>query len=194
MIGFLSGIPVVIHDQLLLMVGGVGYDVKVGPTILPVAAAKAHQKDQLDLFIYTHVREEQLELYGFETLDHKSLFLMLLGVSGVGPKTALVLTDRGYQPLVTAVQQADVSFFTGVPRVGKKLGQKIIIELKSKLGSLQELSLASDTPQRQDIRAALTALGFAEREIEKGLQMPGLDEMTLEVAVKSVIKYLTAHS
>lgn len=190
MIGFLSGQPRVVGQSLLLLVGGVGYDVKVGSSVLSQAANRSEDQP-LELFVHTHVREEALELYGFLTMEEKDLFGLLLAVSGVGPKTALHITDRGSMALVTAVQTADVAYFTAIPRVGKKVAQKIIIELKSKLGSLQELSLASDSAHRQDVRAALVSLGFSEREIERGLQMPTLDELTLESAVTAVIKYLT---
>lgn len=179
------------RESLLIHVGGVGYEVKVTPATLTSAQQKSHLNQDIELFIYTHVREEALDLFGFATLEEKELFMMVLNVSGVGPKTALLLTDRGQAALVTAVQTADVAFFTGIPRVGKKLGQKIIIELKSKLGSLQELSLANDSAHRQDIREALTSLGFAPRDIDKGMQVAGLDELSLEAAVKAVMKHIT---
>ncbi|MBP7876295.1 Holliday junction branch migration protein RuvA [Candidatus Woesebacteria bacterium] len=188
MIGFLSGIPEIIQDKILIKTGGVGYEVAVGINSL----SRIQTRATVDLYIHTHVKEEALELFGFLTLDERSLFRLLLSVSGVGPKTALAIANTGADAIRTAVQQADVSFFTAVPRVGKKLAQKIIIDLKSKLGSLTELQLDTPVGIEQDAVAALTVLGFDEQTALRQLHSlpPGEEGETAESLIKRALKQL----
>ena len=144
MIAYLTGSPIFQAQQVVVVTGGVGYLVHVGNTLL--SQLSSQQAEQVSLHIYTHVKEDRLELYGFDRLENLELFKLLIAISGVGPKTAQNLVDAGSERLIEAVRQAQTSFFTSVPRVGKKLAQKIIIELKSKLGSLQELNLSTLSP------------------------------------------------
>ncbi|HYD35482.1 MAG TPA: Holliday junction branch migration protein RuvA [Vitreimonas sp.] len=188
MISYLIGKPLLQVDKLIVLVNGVGYGV-IAPTAV---LAKASTVEEVSLHIYTHVREDAIELYGFNEIQEKELFLLLLSVSGVGPKTAINIVDIGAEKIIHAVQTAEVSVFAAVPRVGKKLAQKIIIELKSKLGSLQELSLGPRNPQEQEIVDALVALGFVEDHAEKAVQ--GLDfSGTYETSqlLKQAIKLLS---
>lgn len=189
MIGFLSGTLQLFQDKILVKTGGVGYEVAVGLSTLAEIAGHS----TVELYIHTQVKEEVLELYGFLTLDERSLFRLLLSVSGVGPKTALVLTNAGVAALQAAVQQADVGFFSAVPRVGKKLAQKIIIELKSKLGSITELQLSTPSGIHQDVLAALTALGFDEQVVLRQLQAlpPSAVDESAESLIKRVLKQLS---
>ena len=188
MIGFLSGTPLIIQDKILVKTGGVGYEVAVGVNTMTQIGLTS----TVELFIHTHVKEDAFELYGFLTLDERKLFRLLLSVSGVGPKTALAIANTGSDAIRVAVQQADVAFFTAVPRVGKKLAQKIIIELKSKLGSLTELQLNSPVGIEQDALAALTSLGFDEQIVLRQLQsLPPTDEPeSAEMLIKRVLKLL----
>lgn len=186
MIGYLHGTPRVVGSELLIVAGGVGYQVAVAPQLL----SKASALSELELFVYTHVKEDALELYGFESSDEKRLFTLLLDVSGVGPRTALAISDRGSQSIIQAVQQADISFFSKVPRVGKKLAQKIIIELKGKLGSLKELNLGPTNSQEQEIVTALTALGFDENHVLDLLHQDDYSELALEESIKRLIQKL----
>lgn len=189
MIGYLSGTPQQVQDKVLIKTGGVGYEVSVGTTTL----AQLISMPTAELYIHTHVKEEALELYGFLTLDERSLFRLLLSVAGVGPKTALAIANTGADALRIAVQQADVGFFTAVPRVGKKLAQKIIIELKSKLGSLNELQLDTPTGANQDILSALLALGFDEQSSLRELHLvtEEISELPVEQSIKLIIKRLS---
>ena len=183
MIGYLEGKAIVRGDELLMMVGGVGYLVTVGQKVL----RKANGED-FSLHIYTHVKEDRLELYGFQTAEELEIFKLVIAVSGVGPKTAINIIDGGVTQLIEAVQQAQLSFFTAIPRVGKKLAQKIIIELKGKLGSLKELNLATLSPKEQDIMDALLGLGFDENMIQDAISQIDLENMEINVAIKESIK------
>lgn len=184
MIGFLSGRPQLLKDSLLIITNGVGYEVHCSPHLLTTYG----ERSLLELFVYTHVREEALELYGFETLKEKELFQLVLSVSGVGPKTALNIVDRGADRLVEAVQQAQVSFFTAIPRVGKKVAQKVIIELRGKLGELRQLDLGPKSQAHQDVVEAVVALGFVEDSVEEAARELNLEEMDVQQAIKAVIK------
>lgn len=187
MIGFLSGQPKLSKNALLVITQGVGYEVHCSSRVL---LTHAHQPT-IELYIYTHVREDLLELYGFESIQEKELFELVLSVSGVGPKTALNLIDPGAERLIEAVQQAQVSFFTSIPRVGKKLAQKIIIELGSKLGELKHLDLGPTSPAHQEIVEAVTSLGFAEQKAEEVVRGLDLQTISVEDAVKQTIKQLS---
>lgn len=161
MIALLTGKPILIGNRLTIDVNSVGYLVAV----THATVQKLANQSVVTLYTYTHVREESLELYGFLSPSDQELFELLLSVNGVGPKTALAISEAGVSRIATAVQEADVAFFTSVPRVGKKLAQKIIIDLKGKLGSIQELELGTLPPEKQDIQDALLALGFDEQHI-----------------------------
>ncbi len=184
MIALLTGQPQRLADRLILLVNGVGYAVFVGPHLL----AEAITQDVLTLYIHTYVKEDRLELYGLKTPAELQLFEQVLSVSGVGPKMASALIDAGASQLIEAIQQADLSFFTAVPRVGKKLGQKIIIELKSKLGGLRELDLGPISSKQADVVATLQALGFGDQAIHAAVRQLDIENMTLEAAVKAGIK------
>jgi Holliday junction DNA helicase RuvA len=183
MIGYLEGKAVVRGEQLIVMVAGVGYLVNVGQKLLTKA-----NSEEISLHIYTHVKEDRLELYGFQTAEELEIFKLVISVSGVGPKTAINIINGGVNQLIEAVQQAQLSFFTAVPRVGKKLAQKIIIELKGKLGSLKELNLATLSPKEQDVMDALLGLGFDENMIQDALSQIDLENMEINVAIKESIK------
>lgn len=188
MIGYLQGKPLPQKDSLLVVVNGVGYQVHVTGRVL----AQANTQEEVTLYTYTHVREDILELYGFSQPADKEIFELLLSVSGVGPRIALAISEYGPEAISQAVQTANVGLFSSVPRVGKKLAQKIIIELKSKLGSLYELQLGPQNQQQQDVTEALVALGFSEAEVHQVLPDVLPDESTdAAQAIKAAIKLLT---
>lgn len=163
MIGRLTGLATPLTPTALIVnVAGVGYKVSVPAHV----AASVNTTVAATFFIHTHVREDALELFGFPTANELSLFELLLSVSGIGPKTALLVVDRGVEAVVKALLDGDVAFFTTIPRLGKKNAQKIIIELKNKLGSTRDLDLSaqadSETSQLMD---ALLSMGFVRSEI-----------------------------
>jgi holliday junction DNA helicase RuvA len=172
-------------EYVIIECGGVGYELIVPAKV----AAKLQAGQTATMYVHTHFRQDSLELFGFLEAGEKQLFRTLIDVSGVGPKTALGLIDLGVPTLTTAVQQAEVATLAKVPRVGKKLAQKIIIELTPKLGSFKELQLGPLSQQEQDVQAALLALGFDELDISK--ITPQLDmELPTPVLIKTAIKLL----
>jgi holliday junction DNA helicase RuvA len=187
MIGYLRGIPRIISDRLILDVNGVGYMVNVSLSVM----SRVHTEEIMELYTHTHVREEDLSLYGFSSPTELQIFEQLLSVTGVGPKTALHIADKGLAQITAAVQEADVAFFTQVPRVGKKLGQKIIIDLRSKLGSLKELDLKPESQKYSDIVSALESLGYSTNDIHQTLQHLDIEHLSLQEAIKAAMKYLS---
>lgn len=189
MIGALRGIVhTPITNPLLLMVAGVGYRVAVADHI----CRDIRGEESLFLYIHTHVREDTLDLYGFTTPEELAIFSLLLSVSGIGPKTSLTIIDRGTDAIRRAIAAADVAFFTSIPRLGKKNAQKIIIELKTKLGSLHDLDLAAgEQGETKDILEALESMGFAKKEVYDALKRVPAGDFTMEERLRQTLKVLS---
>lgn len=189
MIGFLRG--EVFHKEsnsIILDVEGVGYKVLGSRDVLE----KAHKGSPLELFIYTHVREDNISLFGFlESADLK-LFENLIGVSGVGPKTAMNIFSIGNRSqIVAAIIAADTSFFKTVPRLGQKNAQKIIIELKNKFGSTAELDLSGEEMDGQEeVAVALKGFGFTTKEIYEAIKNVKKNGQKTTETIKLALKYL----
>lgn len=187
MIGMLKGILVLRNDPYIVIdVQGVGYKVYASADFL----SKYHVGDLVTVFTHTHVREDALELYGFIDQAHLELFELLISVNGIGPKTAVGIFAVGNkEQIVGAIQKADVDFFTGVPRLGKKNAQKIIIELKNKIGAIEDLDLA-DSDEKDEVVTALTSFGFSEKEANLALRQIGETEGSVSEKVRLALKYL----
>ena len=189
MIGSLKG-KVEFFDRpyIILDVSGVGYRVLVPNEI----SSKAKIGDPIKLFTYTYVREDALELFGFGELEDLKLFEQLISVSGIGPKTALSIFSFGNRESITdAVIKGNVDFFTGVPRLGRKNAQKVIIELKSKIGSLEELDLSGEgLLVNNEILMALKGFGFTGKEAQDAIRAVGSQGKTTEEKIRLTLKYL----
>lgn len=188
MIGFLSGkISYKDAPYLLIDVHGVGYKV--------LASAALFEKpigDVVTIFTHTHVKEDALDLYGFATQNDLKVFEMLIGISGIGPKTAIGIFGLGTaEEIVGAIGKADVDFFTGVPRLGRKNAQKIIIELKNKIGSVSELNLAEEMDSTNgEVVGALMSIGFSDREAWAAVRALNGKGETVQEKVKMALKSL----
>lgn len=187
MIGYLKGRIIDTERQtsgvtaVTLDINGVGYLLN---TVLD--SSKIKKESEIDLFVHTHVRDDQITLFGFERKDQLRLFQLLLGVSGVGPKVGIgIVAAASAQKIRNAIASADVSFFTTIPGIGKKGAQKIIIDLKNKIGSIEELDLGD--AGGSDIIDALTGMGYSKEKVIKKLR--GLpSDMTDEEKIKEIIK------
>ena len=188
MIGALTGLIFTSHkNPIIIFVGGVGYAVNIGEHLL----ALLKKGEEKTFFIYTHVRDDALDLYGFVKEEEHMLFTLLLSVSGIGPKTALAITDRGVDQVRHAIVSSDVDFFTTIPRLGKKNAQKIIIELKSKLGSTKDLDLASQSSgDTKEIIDALLSMGFIRHEIVEVLKKITPEAQTIEQKIREALRFL----
>jgi Holliday junction DNA helicase RuvA len=165
MIGFLSGqILETDTEHLYLRVGGVGYEILAAQPHLEKWGAL--RGESLDLWIYTHVREDTLHLYGFESREEKTFFLSLLKVNGVGPKMALsIFSGAPLARLIQLIEAGDAKGISALPRVGKKTAEQIILTLKGKLVQIeappQEMKL------HFEIVSALVNLGFKSQIVEE---------------------------
>ena len=163
---------------MLVDVGGVGYELFVSRTSF---AALPGEGSTVAIEVHTHVREDAITLFGFATREEKAMFLRLIQVSGIGPKVALaVLSGMGPGELAAAIARADVKRLTQVPHVGKKLAERIIVELKDKIGNVIDLPLAAKAPlaprgAREEALSALMNLGYRRNEAEEALA--GLPEI-----------------
>ena len=196
MIGFLRGTVASLKaDTCLLDVHGVGYRVSISDATRRELA----QGKEAQLFTYLSVREDALQLYGFRTEQEYDMFLVLIGISGIGPKVALgILSSITVSRLATAITNEQTSVLTKLPGIGKKSAERLILELKDKLAFASakdaELTLTSDVPVGNTIleeaSAALTALGFAQNEILVALR--GVENCTTsEQAIKQALKKLS---
>ncbi len=167
MIGYLKGkIIEERRNEIWLDVSGVGYRVRVAGK-LKVESLKL---EEIELFIHTAVREDAITLYGFTTIEELELFEMLIEVSGVGPKTAMEIVGvADGAEIVTAIQNADVNFFSRIKGIGKKSAQRIIIDLKNKIGSLKEVDLTSED-EEEAVFMALKQFGFKSGDIQSALK------------------------
>lgn len=189
MIGFLNGEVVARNDpHIIINVNGVGYKVLASGNVL----SKVTLNGKLKLFIYTHVREDAISLFGFLDFLDLRLFENLISVSGIGPKTAMNIFSVGRrEEIIQAVITGDVDFFTGVPRLGKKNAQKIIIELKSKLGSIEDLDLTKiDVKENSEVIAGLKSFGFTNKEALEALKNIKGEGKSTEEKIRMTLKEL----
>ena len=176
--------------------GGVGYACATTNYTL----AQLKRGEQAKLYTYLHVREEIFDLYGFSTQAELSSFKMLLGVSGVGPKAALAILSSGTpDQLALSIVTGDEKSLTGVPGIGKKIAQRIILERKDKLAKEQtgfdaRMGTLSPIPaggKTQEAASALAVLGYSSQEISTALK--GVDaalpvEEMIRIALKKMAR------
>lgn len=179
MIGRLTGQLVAKQPpQIIVDVGGVGYELTVPlSTFYDLGEAGT----EVSLRVHTHVREDALQLFGFRTEREKKLFLLLVSVSGIGPKLAVtVLSGLSAEELVQAIRAGNLAKLVGIPGVGKKTAERMLLELKDKAAAilppgLEEASSAGGAvaqtgdAMREDVISALVNLGYQKAQAEKAV-------------------------
>ncbi len=167
MIGRLSGTLVEKQpNQVIVDVGGVGYQVLIP---LSTFAALGALNDPVTLLIHTHLREDQLQLYGFLTARERRMFELLISVTGIGPGLALrVLSGKSADEVLAAIRRGEVERLVGIPGIGKKTAERIVMELRDRVADL-----APETPSAAplagvgaDVASALLNLGYDRREVD----------------------------
>ena len=188
MIGKIKGTLAEIHgnEALIEATSGVSYYIFVAPSLI------SKKGQDIDVYTYLNVKEDELSLFGFATHEEFDLFRLLKSVDGVGPRTAFtVILSSNFTDIKTAIVSKDVLFFERIKGIGKKTAQKILLELSSKLGAEFELSDIEDTPDNKDALEALKALGFRAGDIRTVLR--NLDStLSLEEKIKAGLQKLTS--
>jgi len=148
-------------NEVEILVDGIGYEVFIGKK-------RFSEGDEISVATYMAVSENEIRLFGFENYEDLDLFKMLISVSGVGPKTAAgILAEKNGGEIMKAIGEADVEFFKKLKGIGLKTAQRIIVDLKSKIGGLGELNLKDNLPLiEDDVVLSLKQLGFEKKEIE----------------------------
>ena len=171
MIAHLRGRLLVKHpNQAIVETGGVGYDVTISvPTFSGLPAAGS----EVSLHIHTHVREDQIALYGFSQTSEKVLFEKLLTVSGIGPKLAItILSGMPAEEMTGAIRGNDIARLTRIPGIGRKTAERMVLELRDKLppaGAGQPVEMPTVSPVEEDVLSALVNLGYQRAAAEKSV-------------------------
>lgn len=180
-------------NRLVVDVAGVGYDVQVPLSTFYTAGEPG---SEIALRIHTHVREDQLSLYGFATALELTMFERLIAVSGIGPKLALsVLSGIETRDLVGAILRNDLARLTAIPGVGKKTAERMCVELRDRMPKAVApgaLPLPGDA-LRDDLVSALLNLGYHRQAIDKSLDklVSEASEQRFEVVLRSALKDLS---
>ena len=199
MFHYLSGLVTELFPNLAVIdCGGVGFEVNTSAYTL--SQLKAGEKAKL--YTYVHIREDAFEIYGFSGKSEKRCFEMLLGVSGVGPKAALsILSVNTPESLIMSIVSGNERAITAAAGVGKKIAQRVILELKDKMAKETESvsfsdaaaftpAAVSDRSKLGDASAALAVLGYSAPEINAALKAVDMENLTLEQIIKAALKQM----
>ncbi len=195
MIAFLQGKTLELTSEwVLLDVHGVGYEVFISQTTFSELEMKSQSgsENQLNLWIYTHVREDALTLFGFFTRFEKNLFLSLLKVTGIGPKMGMsILSGARPEKIFDMIEAGDVKALTALPKLGKKTAEQMILTLKGKLVISEPTEKMKQIELHEPIRSALLNLGFKPQIVAEFIKtLP--EEADFETGVRQGLQVLSA--
>jgi Holliday junction DNA helicase RuvA len=189
--------------SVIVDVGGVGYEVSIP---LSTFYDLEDLGSQVDLRIYTHVREDALQLYGFKTVRERELFLRLISVSGIGPKLGItLLSGMSADEMISCIRDNNLARLTLIPGVGRKTAERLVVELRDKVGSLalpetEQAAAAgaaisvgsSEDSVRSDALSALLNLGYQRNAAEKAVNatMNEGGDLTVESILRSSLRKL----
>ncbi len=199
MFHYISGtVAEMLPNLAVIDCGGIGFEINTSTYSL--SQLKAGEKGKL--YTYMYIREDCMDIYGFVTKSEKHCFEMLIGISGVGPKAAIAILSTGTpENLVMNIVSGNDKALTAAPGVGKKIAQRIILELKDKLakenaeisyGDIPTFNTASATGNTKisDASAALTVLGYSSAEISAALKKVDVENLSLEEIIKASLKQM----
>ncbi len=176
-------------DFAIINVGGIGFQVYMPTSTLSTLGAIGKE---VQLYTHLHLREDNATLYGFASADELTLFQSLIGVSGLGPKLALAkLSGMRVEQLVTAIATGGADLLTIIPGIGRKVANRIVLELKEKIGAGWITTPTTQLAQENmDVLAALTALGYSAAEATKAVAtLPADSDLSLEEKVRLALGY-----
>lgn len=172
-------------NQIILDIGGVGYRAWIP---LSTYLNLGELNETAELFVYTHVTDNSLSLYGFATEKEKETFLKLITISGIGPKLALnILSGIEASDLEDAIRQSDVTRISLIPGIGKKTAMRIALELQEKLDKKEKVFEGKSSQEKEDIISALMNLGFKRNEVERIVDET-IKTLTLEAGFEKLLK------
>jgi Holliday junction DNA helicase RuvA len=176
-------------DWAIINVGGIGFQVYM-PTSTLSSLGKIG--DEVNLHTHLHLREDNATIYGFGSTDELRLFQTLLGVSGLGPKLALaMLSAMSVDKLTMAIATGSVDMLTIIPGIGKKVADRIVLELKDKIAAGWVTTPAAQVAEANtDVLAALTSLGYSVAEATRAVAtLPPSSDLSLEERIKLALQY-----
>ena len=189
----------ILDDRIVLVTAGLGYEIFIPERLKQELPAIG---EFLKVHTYHHVREDQQSLFGFLSLSDKDFFNMLISVSGVGPKVALkMLSDLDATLISSAIVGNNIAQLTQISGVGKKMAERLIIELKDKVSAFSSSTvegMVSSSNQlsatfKDDLSLALKALGYTQDEVNRSIQQASArlsDDMSIQQAIKTTLKSL----
>jgi len=183
MIHYLKGKIEWKDDKIAVIeVGGIGYKVFCSPATL----GKIQEGQEIKIFTYLHLKEETAEFYGFLAQKELEIFEVLNDISGIGPKTAMMLASFGsLQKLKEVIEKGELPH--EIKGIGKKRAQKILLELT---GKINEISVAKKTPETDEALEALVSLGFSAQRAKNALSQVSADIQDTEGRIKKALEYL----
>ncbi|MFC2017256.1 Holliday junction branch migration protein RuvA [Chloroflexota bacterium] len=177
------------NEWAIINVGGIGFQVYMSTSTLSTLGAVGKE---VQLYTHFHLREDNATLYGFASADELRLFQTLISVSGLGPKLALaMLSAMSVERLTMAIATASVDLLTIVPGIGKKVANRLVLELKEKIGAGWITAPAAQLAEENtDVLAALTSLGYSVSEATRAVAtLTPSSELSLEEKVKLALQY-----
>ena len=196
MIGWLHGSLLArsISGQVLVGVGGVGYEVSVPTSLL---AGLGEIGGEVTLFVHTHVREDAIVLFGFSSMEDRDWFETLLGAHGVGPSLALaVLSTMQSRELAQVLAAEDVDALCAIPGVGKKTAQRLILDLRGRIDLVSVQGYTADdsgaVSARSEVREALSELGYGSEEIRRAMDATRDVDASAEDLLRAALRELAA--
>ncbi|AFM69787.1 Holliday junction branch migration protein RuvA [Enterococcus hirae] len=194
---YFTGVVTFINPYYLVIeTNGIGYQIALGN---PYRYSSKLNKE-IKLYVHQVIREDAHLLYGFDSLEEKQLFLRLVSVSGIGPKSALaIMASDDHSGLIQAVETGDVTYLTKFPGVGKKTAQQMILDLKGKFGELSidtpfnlfDESTAQDATALSEAMEALSALGYSDKEVKRvEKQLKEVENLTTDEYLRQALKLM----
>ncbi|EPU6818786.1 Holliday junction branch migration protein RuvA [Listeria monocytogenes] len=186
-------------EYIVVEAGQIGYQIITGNPF----SFQRLEGTEAQVFLYQHVREDNISLFGFQTTEERYLFKKLLSVSGIGPKSALAIIASGdVVPLISAIESEDDVYLTKFPSVGKKTARQIILDLKGKLADVVASEIvyvapendivAGLSPQLEEAVLALEALGYSTRELKKVIPKLAKEaDLTSDAYIKLALQLMT---